>query len=477
MAQIIIREKDLTGAPAESTFDVAVVPGLVSNTSFTDFEKPIYFNTLASFKSVIGDKPVVLTGDGISYTLSEGSITCPAAAGASDVHYFFAGGELDPGYIYASELLTLGMPIYYLPIDATQAQGVYDRLEGANNVKSVLLQLVDRGTYNIKYITSGGYPTFEYNENSIAKLMLQVAGAINDETDDYGDDPTAEQPNGRGDAVALIDHFEVDDRPLVGDNSVFGRINGSDACSLVDAPFLSYGAMFTPYAKYKLANNYKIEDELISTAYLPASFAYLTCLAKQLNGILPTYQAIAGVGRGSVTNISFETATNSYAMCTKEVLTNYIANYYNIPMKAGVGPEGKLISINAITQINPYGMVIYGDRTLKEKDPIDGVKATGVLPIRAMVCDIKKQMYQTARRYMFSPNNEALWINFRNGVTGLLNQMQSGYGIKKYTLTKDMAKSTKNALYVNCSIVPIYPVEKFDITIEITDDDIEVNEA
>ena len=40
-----------------------------------------------------------------------------------------------------------------------------------------------------------------------------------------------------------------------------------------------------------------------------------------------------------------------------------------------------------------------------------------------------------------------------------------------------MEKSKKNALYVNCSIVPVYPVDKFDITIEITDDDVEVNEA
>lgn len=122
-------------------------------------------------------------------------------------------------------------------------------------------------------------------------------------------------------------------------------------------------------------------------------------------------------------------------------------------------------------------MVIYGTRTLAEKSKVYGVKATGVLNIRNMVSDIKKQMYQTARRYMFSANNDALWINFRNGVVGLLNEMRSGYGIKSYTLSKDTERSTKSSLYVLCSIVPVYPVEKFDITIEITDEEIEVNET
>lgn len=531
MAQITIRERDLTGNPASAVFDVAFVPGLTvedlealddngNKKSMYEYGKPYYFNSLSQFQSAMGTEPVLLKGEGVTANIN----------GETDMTFFAEGpGVFDNGYIYAAELLMRGMPIYYLPIKGDTAQAVYDALEGTSSssssdeddtaivgdatvgdatvgsdddssdgesgsdeqeqqeeVKSVLLQLVDRGTFNVKYITSGGYPTFEYHGNSIVSLMLQVAGANTDEvptTDDYEDDPTSKNPNGRGDCVALIDHFEVDDRPLAGDNSVYGRVQKD----LAGQAYLSFGAMFTPYANYALQRSYiytvveneGTEDEYekkvaASTHYFPGSFAYMCCLANQLNGVLPSYEAVAGVARGSVKNIVFNSTTNSYEVCTKDIITNYIANHYNsMPEADGKAP----ISINAITQINPYGMVIWGTRTLARKDPVFGVKATGILNIRNMVSDIKKQMYQSARRYMYAANNDALWINFRSSVVGLLNQLQQGYGIKSYSLKKDMAKSTKYSLYVLCSIQPVYPVEKFDITIEITDEDIEVNEA
>ena len=642
MAQITIREKDLTGAAANSTFEVAVVPGLTVNTlgqgDYANYEynTPYYFTNFGSFTKAMGDAPVKLTGAGLPYDYTDGQgITIPSVETQtnSDVEistanvdaesgltyqirldstvfpnidltkferfenltveptqlkvgdtfsnllgdtctitaitgnpfigqytgttyndsgeiipgfgmieivpntnctisytyndgethtvtdanfatvyngtisedafpveltdirydespstdgYFFPAGTYDPGFVYAAELINAGIPIYYIPINGTTCLDVYDAMLGTDTEESIFDQFRDRGTFNAKYITTGGYPIYEYDvekgngiiRNALVKKVLEIAGALDDQTDDYLD-----VQNGRGDAIALIDHFEIDERPLIGAGSVFDKVNKDRAeGGLQGEAYLSYGAMFTPYAEYDLARNYVVDGGLLETMRLPASFAYLICLAKQLNGILPTYEAIAGVSKGTVTNIVFDQTTNRYKLCTKKVLTNYIANQYNAPMGAGETDPISLdtdtpISINGLTQINPYGIIIWGDRTLKPKDKLLGVKATGVLPIRAMVCDIKKQMYQTARRYMYAANNDALWINFRNGVSGLLNQMQSGYGIKKYTLTKDMEKSKKNALYVNCSIVPVYPVDKFDITIEITDDDVEVNEA
>lgn len=513
MAQITIRERDLTGNPASSVFDVAFVPGLtIEDPEAVDekgnkihqwqYNKPYYFDSLSSFQHEMGSYPVLLTGEGVTVTIND------------EEHTYFGEGELDNGYIYAAELLMRGLPIYYLPIEGDTAQAVYDALEGtpSNNVaevdedtvgdatvaedesdedqaevKSVLLQLADRGTFNVKYITSGGYPTFEYNNNNIARTMLMIAGASPDHdinagptTDDYEDDPSIPD-NGRGDCLALIDHFEVDDRPLTGAGSVWKAVNDA----FEGDAFLSFGAMFTPYANYALQKQimYSVEEDgkkvkkSVGTHYFPASFAYMCCLANQLGGILPSYEAIAGVARGSVRNIVFNSNTNSYEVCTKDVITNYIANHYNSMPNPPIKEVELPISINAITQINPYGMVIWGTRTLMKKDPVDGVKAVGILNIRNMVSDIKKQMYQSARRYMYAANNDALWINFRSSVVGLLNQLIQGYGIKSYSLKKDMAKSTKSSLYVLCSIQPVYPVEHFDITIEITDEDIEVNEA
>ena len=649
MAQITIREKDLTGNPASSTFDVAAVPGLTIKTQEElnklgiTYNTPIFVDSVSEFQEMFGDKPVQLTGAGIAYDYTEGvgittevaedveiasiqvtteaytitdrsfilsddedsgdvyldgiskatfenfrtidiesaltaqsivsqgmqgttagyevisrcdgqpilsrityggenhtlatvtlypnpncvvygqgadpdpipitdffnaennqndSLLYPvtlsnmvAAVAPSTDGYFFGedatgNRNLDPGYVYACELLYAGIPIYYIPVAGTTALGVYEAMEGQENVPSIFDQLRDRGTYNVKYLTSGGYPTFEYDNNKIAHIMLEVAGASNDQTDDYEDFDTdhLKITNGRGDCLALIDHFELDERNLLGAGSVWSRINKNyptdpanpdpekdeDICGLKGRKYLSYGAMYTPYAQYDLKKTYVIDDKEIIAEYLPASFAYMICLAKQLNGSLPSYEATAGVGRGTVANIHFNSKTNKYNLCTKEVLTNYIANYFNSPMKAD---RKDTISINALTQINPYGIVIWGDRTLLQKDKVLGIKATGIVSIRNMVSDIKKQMYQTARRYMFSANNDALWINFRNGVIGLLNQMQSGYGIESYTLSKDTEHSTKSALYVLCSIKPVYPVEKFDITIEITDDNVEVAET
>ena len=135
MAQIIIKERDLTGNPAASVFDVALVPGLtINDLSSSDkyqYGKPYYFNSVASFQAAMGSLPVELTGDGIPYTYSkESGITCPATTG--QIKYFFASGagEFDRGYIYATELLNAGIPIYYLPIQGTTAKAVYDALEG-----------------------------------------------------------------------------------------------------------------------------------------------------------------------------------------------------------------------------------------------------------------------------------------------------------------------------------------------------------
>jgi len=485
--------------PTTATVTSVTNPQTDPDPQFTATFTPAISGPSGSISVSVGEGWVVAYayGDSQTGTASLSDVTASVSVELTGTYkkahaatgHFFAAGSLDNGYIYASELLSMGIPVYYCAISGTTAQDVYDALTGTGSQKSVLLQLVDRGTYNVKYITSGGYPSYEYNDNSLAKLMLQVAGAQTDDiptTDDYEDDPTSEDPNGRGDAVAFIDHFEIDERPLWGAGSIFEKINSSEQKGgFMGTPFLSFGAMFTPYANYQLSKNYLWretnsdpdgKENRASTHYFPASFAYLCCLAKQLSATIPSYEAIAGVARGSVSNIVFDTTTNSYQVCTKEVLTNYIANHYNLKPEPAEGEKYK-ISINGITQINPYGLVIYGTRTLAKKSDVEGVKATGILNIRNMVSDIKKQMYQSARRYMYAANNDALWINFRSSVVGLLNQMQQGYGIKSWSLKKDMAKSTKSSLYVLCSIQPVYPVEKFDITIEITDEDIEVNEA
>ena len=49
-------------------------------------------------------------------------------------------------------------------------------------------KLQDKGEYDIKYITAGGYPVFDYSDNIITKIMLHTAGV-------------------RGNSVAIIDYL------------------------------------------------------------------------------------------------------------------------------------------------------------------------------------------------------------------------------------------------------------------------------
>ena len=129
--------------------------------------------------------------------------------------------------------------------------------------ESIFNKLSDKNTYNFKFLTSGSYPTFEYNrdndnKNSIVETMLTVVGT-------------------RGDALALIDHTNKTDRALVDSNiSLYECVNDLKEIIVnkesVQEDARKYGAMFTPWATYKatyLDGNY----------ILPGSFAYLNSLA------------------------------------------------------------------------------------------------------------------------------------------------------------------------------------------------------
>ena len=257
-------------------------------------------------------------------------------------------------------------------------------------------KLLDRGQYSVKYITSGGYPTFEYNGKSLSELMADVATE-------------------RGDAIALIDHTDNPSRVLIGKDSVY-----SQACSqeyvLRDA-LQPYAAMFTPYAFYTLVANYGSAVTKTYSAF-PPSFAYLISLANSIANN-PSWLAIAGVARGRVANLISVDLTNT--------LSNSIADSY----QTDTG-----ISINPITEIRPYGQCIWGNRTLLDNSKKGNTIASSFLNIRNLVCDIKKQLFLACQTLMFEQNTDVLWINFLSLVTPLLDRMVSGNGISNYKIIR-----------------------------------------
>ena len=302
---------------------------------------------------------------------------------------------------------------------------------------SIFYTVADKGSYNIKYLTSGGYPTFEFNEtagvntieNVVVSTMLKVAADVS--------------AIGRGDCIALIDHTNNPNRSLDPTNttSVYSSVNAATVFVSNDNRN-EFGAMFTPWCEYVIADN--------SQMIMAGSYGYLTTLADALpnNG---NWLAIAGVNRGRPPYIVAP-------YLSTQVLTNRIADSYS----------STNIAINAITEIKPYGYTIWGNRTLKNNG--GRLTATSFLNIRNMISDIKKVSYSASRSLMFEQNNEILWINFKAKISPLLDRLVSGYGLQKYKLIR-LASTDKTKLVAKITIYPVYAVESFDITIELRDDE------
>ena len=293
--------------------------------------------------------------------------------------------------------------------------------------------LKDKGEYNVKFLTSGGYPTYEFGDNVVVSAMFDTA-------------------NNRGDCVALIDHTNNAERSLNDKNptSVFFSVYNNSMNSSLFANG-TYGSMFTPWAKYSV-------PRCAVSIELPASFGYLAALGLALQ-TSDNWVAIAGATRGIVPYFS--------SACTKERLTNALADAYQ---------NRDRISINPITVIKPYGNLIWGNRTLYTATGTAGnnLNAWSFLNYRNMVSDIKKLVYETAKRYTFEQNSDILWINFKSSITPLLDRMKSGYGIVDYKISKGTT-TEKAKLVAIITIVPIYPVEDFDITIIVEDDEVSVS--
>lgn len=328
----------------------------------------------------------------------------------------------------------------------------------------------DRGLYNFKYMTTGGYPLFDAAllpndgtaqsmnnwEKALVNLLEVVGQKTVDDSKDYIAEDGSTQRQGRGDCVLLIDHTLDKCQDTM---ELYSNVREwFEDPSNVSDDALEFAAMFTPWCNYSMTYTSHNVD-----VNLPASFAYLSCLADSIQAY-DNWHAISGVTRGTVKNINEVLLMNP--------LTNTKAN------KCQADPEtaekGR-VSINCITEIKPYGQVIWGNRTLQKADAYKHVTAMGFLNLRNEVSDIKKLVYRAARRWMFEQNTSVLWINFKSTITPLLDRMMNGYGLSRYEIRKG-AKTAKHKLYAEIRIWPIYAVEYIDVTIQILDEETIVTE-
>lgn len=321
-----------------------------------------------------------------------------------------AGGELAPttdkGYRMAEELIKLGMEVLYCAV--TTYLDVTDKR---------LAPFKDKSLYDIRFICCGSTD----DTGAINAAMLKVAAA-------------------RGDAIALCD---IADSVASTIQTELDKIAAQ--ASDLDEEDYKYGACFAPSVK-------------IGEETFPGSFAYLSCFATHTSRFADWF-AMAGSVRG-VLPYSPITLGKSYGDADINLLQ---------PRRiASSGDE--VNSCNVIANIRPYGNIVWGNRTLLPVTATtgDGLRASHFLNIRNLCCDLKKALYNAARKFTFEPNSDVLWTNFCNEIRPLLEEMKSGQGIRGYEITK-VESPVRATLTAKIRIIPIEAVEDFDLTVELTD--------
>ena len=447
MPKIDILEHDLTRVTAAIGTDIPYIPGFAGQDVSNYTAEPILCTSVLQFEKFFGTKPAVFT------------------TGSSKPEYEIDNYSVDRSYIMARELLALGMPVYYhailKPGDAQKFDeaNLYEQLIKRFSDESIFntSNIRDKGAYTIKYITTGGYANYGIKDAAgavLSKLIADIAAK-------------------RGDAVAFIEDVpraaSLDPSSV---NSFFNKLK-TDTTTLTDENE-SFAAAFTAWGEYRLSKTYKITDgegnvKKIETALLPGCYAYLACLAINMK-LGPNWLAMAGTTRGLIPNlIKLHVPAN-------QQLNNMVADAYQ-PTEPDTA-DG-LRALNAITDIKPYGLCVWGNRTLRkitEEQPLAG---TSFLNIRNMVSDIKKVAYRVAKTLIYEQNTELLWIKFRAEISPFHDQLVSGAGIADYKLLKldtryDGTELGKEEFACAIKIYPIYAVEAFEVTIVITDADVEV---
>lgn len=321
----------------------------------------------------------------------------------------------------------------------------YTVVEGNNSVKvvvpSIFDKLVDKGEYVFKFLTSGAYPVIGYNNadkttpaNKIAKKMIEVASA-------------------RGDVTALVDVFNEGKKIGAVHSDIVNWVKSPHSVDDITSEYgkesaFKYGAVVYPHGVYR---NSVIRTNIV----MPGSFGYLSALAVSVASN-PNYYAIAGVKRGNPQRL--------ISLCVP--VTNAEAE--------SVQPVDG-ISINPITNIKPYGLILWGNRTLYDSTLDGDLKASSFLNVRQLANDIKRTAFVASRELTFEQNNDILWINFKSKMTPLLDQMVSNGGIAGYEL-KRIATVKKATLKARIKVFAIEAVENFDLLLDISDNVLTVAE-
>ena len=257
MARIVIKESDLTTPIiAGNSSEVVYVPGFgTTNRSYLNASTakakgtPTLCRTVAEFNAYFGSIPAVFSQD---QSYPEGF----SNAATANAGVMIAANNVDPSYIYAKELINAGIPVLYerlndLPGDSTASDSIsvqqfYDTMVGTDDYDP-LMNLNNINDFDIKYITTGGYPAFEYGYSLGAKastnrLKVEIdsktfVDKVDGETGEYPftfsivsatAEKTATSPAGLSSSVTVDSDTFVSVQPNSGDYVFQATVTGGE---------------------------------------------------------------------------------------------------------------------------------------------------------------------------------------------------------------------------------------------------------
>ena len=197
----------------------------------------------------------------------------------------------------------------------------------------------------------------------------------------------------------------------------------------------SYGATFYPWVQTR--------DETTGAAvWLPPSAAMLGVLASSEKKA-QLWFAPAGFNRGGLT----EGAAGIPISGVTEKLTS---KQRDLLYEA---------SINPIASFPSTGIVVFGQKTLQERQ-----SALDRINVRRLVIFLKKEISRISTKILFEQNVQTTWNRFTGLVEPFLANVKSNFGISDYKLILDESTTTpdlvdQNILYAKIMVKPARAIE------------------
>ena len=262
MAKITISETNSAVVSTQTTeVNTVFIPGFSNNKAAGTIT---YYNSVANFVS----------GEGSTYPTFSTDQIYPTGFDSLSTNMYQSGGY-DTGYIQAKALLNKGLPVYYYSMGTTPS---VDTIYASETTVGSLLYGYNKlaeeySDYDIKFITSGGYPVIEYSSNIIGEAMGACAAV-----------------SGSPRKIALLDSINSSSRTYT---EVYNAI------SAMSFTYPNYSAVFLPWGTY--TESTVINGTTTIKVPMPASFGYLLAYASSIKNMKDGVRII-NIARGGLVN-------------------------------------------------------------------------------------------------------------------------------------------------------------------------------